>query len=171
LSKIIHLWSDGSSINNGKDKGLGGYGYVLLYGDFEDVDINTEYCDEKYILTGYEGFTNTTNQQMEIMAIAEGLKRLRNHDLPIEIYSDSAYVINCFKEGWHHSWRQNGWKNSQKKPVANKEQWEDLINTIEDNMLMVNFNKVKSHIGIHYNEIADSLAYKGMDEKREEKYG
>jgi ribonuclease HI len=166
VMKEIHLWSDGSSINSGDYKGLGGYGFVLLYGDFSNVDIRTQYCDEKFTMTGYKGFKNTTNQRMEITSIIEGLKRITKYDIPIKVFSDSAYVVNCMNQRWFDKWRSNEWKNSQKEPVENKDLWEELLSIIEDNFLSIKFVKIKGHNNIFYNELADSLARKGLDEVR-----
>lgn len=154
----------GSAVNNGKNAGCGGYGYVLLYGDFLNIDINTEYCDKKFTLTGYGSAKETTNQRMEITSLIEALKRIRDPSIPIEVFMDSAYVLNCLSQRWYDKWRLNGWINSKEEPVANKELWEELISIIEDNMLFIKFNKVKSHTGIFYNEIVDKLAKKGLNE-------
>lgn len=164
--KVIHLWTDGSSINHGEGKGLGGYGYVLLYGDFTDVDITTEYCDEKFRKTGFKGATNTTNQKEELKSVIAGLKQIKNKDITIHVFSDSAYLVNCMNDGWYHNWRSNGWKNSKKQPVESKEIWEELLDVIESDMLMVKFNKIKGHSKIFYNELADKLARQGLDEVR-----
>lgn len=166
MTKTIHLWSDGSSINNGENKGMGGYGFALLYGNFENADLNTEYCTEKFMLTGFKGYTETTNQRMEIKAITEGLKRVSNKKIEIDVFSDSAYVVNCMNQRWFDNWRRNGWKNSKKQPVENQDLWEELLAEIEDNFLVVRFNKVKGHSKIFYNELCDKLANKGLAEIR-----
>lgn len=169
MAKQIHLWSDGSAINNGENKGLGGYGYVLLYGEFSNLtedELKTKYCDDDKTLTGYKGFTDTTNQKEEIRSIAEGLKRLNVYNVPVQVFSDSAYVVNCMNQRWFDGWRRNGWKNSKKQPVANQEQWEDLLDVIESNMFNVTFNKIKGHSKVFYNEMADVIANKGLDEVR-----
>lgn len=169
MPKTIHLWTDGSACNNGKDKGLGGHGYVLLYGDFEDVDITTKYCDDKYTLTGWNYHMDTTNQREEMKACIEGLKRIKNPDVSITVFADSAYLINCMNERWYANWRMNGWKNSSKKPVANQDLWEALLQVIEDGFLQVKFDKVKSHVGVFYNELCDELARKGLESARNER--
>jgi ribonuclease HI len=166
MSKTIHLWTDGSSINNGENVGCGGHGYVLLYGNFDGVDLNTKYCDDQFTLTGYGKASETTNQREEMKAVIEGLKRITTKSIPIEIFSDSAYFINCMNQRWYDNWRINGWKNSKKQPVANKDLWEEMLDIIESNMLFVKFNKVKGHSGIYYNELCDKLAGQGLDESR-----
>jgi ribonuclease HI len=167
MSKQIHLWTDGSSINNGEEKGLGGHGYVLLYGKFDNVDLDSKYCDDKYTLTGYGSATNTTNQREEMKACIEGLKRIKKTDIPIVVFADSAYLVNCMNQRWYDKWRSNGWKNSKKEPVANQDLWEKLLRIIEDNGLFIKFQKIKGHAGIYYNELVDKLAGQGLKEVRE----
>ena len=67
---------------------------------------------------------HTTNQRMEVTAALEALRTLPGR---LEIVSDSSYLVNCFKQRWHVTWLANGWRNSQKKPVANRDLWEPLI--------------------------------------------
>jgi ribonuclease HI len=165
--KEIHLWTDGASVSNGRYKGVGGYGFVLLYGDFSNVNLNEKYCDDRYMLTGYKGFTDTTNQRMEIMSVIEGLKRLTTFEIPIQVFSDSAYLVNCMNQRWFDKWKINGWKNSKKEPVENRDLWEELLSIIEDNFAKIKFNKVKGHEGIFYNEMVDSLAKKGLEQMKE----
>lgn len=167
MTKSIHLWTDGSSINSGENVGCGGHGYVLLYGDFEGVDIKTEYCDEKFILKGYgSAKEKTTNQREELKAVVEGLKKIKDPSVPIEIFSDSAYFINCMNDKWYANWRTNGWKNSKKQAVVNQDIWEEMLDVIESNMMFIKYNKVKGHSGIFYNEMCDKLAGQGLDESR-----
>lgn len=154
----IHLWTDGSSHNNGEHKGIGANGFVLLFGEFEGVDLNTEYCDLTHTSYGSSGSINTTNQREEIKAVIDGLKSLKTNKYTIQVFSDSAYLINCMNQRWYANWRLNGWINSKKNPVENKDLWEELLNIIEDNMYIVKFNKVKGHSKIFYNEKADELA-------------
>ena len=66
----------------------------------------------------------TTNQRMEVQAVIEAL---RANPGPVHIYSDSTYVVNCFNDRWYEGWLKRGWKNSQKKPVANRDLWEVLL--------------------------------------------
>lgn len=177
MPKKIHLWGDGSSVNNGEEKGLGGYGYVLLYGDFSNADLDKEYGDKTKMLTGWDGFLDTTNQREEIKAIINGLKRIRHTDIPIEVFSDSAYLVNCMKKRWYSEWRMNGWMAKKRdkitkeiigeEPVVSQDLWEELLDIIEDGMLQIKFNKVKGHSGIFYNEMCDTLARQGLEKVRE----
>ncbi len=66
----------------------------------------------------------TTNQRMELRAVLEALREL---DGPVEVVSDSTYVVNCFRDRWYDGWLRRGWRNSHRKPVANRDLWEPLI--------------------------------------------
>lgn len=72
------------------------------------------------------------------------------------VYSDSAYIINCYKQKWYNKWQINDWKNSKKEPVANKELWEQLIPYFDN--VMFSFEKVPGHAGHVYNEMVDQMA-------------
>ena len=102
---------------------------------------------EERELSGAEA--RTTNQRMEIRGALEGLRSL---DRPrrVGVYSDSAYVINCFRDKWYERWRRNGWKNAQKKPVENRDLWEALIAEVERHQ--VTWHKVAGHSGDPLNE-------------------
>lgn len=85
------------------------------------------------------------------------LDALKSNDGPIEIVSDSTYVVNCFRDKWYAGWLQRGWVNSKKQPVANRDLWEPLI----DNVLQrknVQFRWVKGHSGHPMNDLVDQLA-------------
>ena len=104
---------------------------------------------------------------MELKAILKALQAAERkygqdlHTTEIVVYSDSAYSINIFKQGWYRNWLRNGWLNSKKQPVANREIIELIIPYFERYNL--SFVKVKGHSGDRYNEQADSLANQGAD--------
>lgn len=102
--------------------------------------------------SGYE--VHTTNQRMEVMAV---LQALQAHGDKVEIYSDSAYVVNCFQNKWWRGWEAKGWKNAKGAPVANQDLWRPLI-ALYKTREGINFNKVKGHSGVPLNERADQLA-------------
>jgi len=106
------------------------------------------------------GETSTTNQRMELRAALEGLRALGGRRT-VELYSDSAYLVNCFRDKWHVRWRQNGWRNAQKKPVENRDLWEALIALAERHD--VTWHKVAGHSGDPLNERADRLARAAID--------
>lgn len=148
MNKII-IYCDGAARNNGKKNNVGGFGIVLKYGD-HTKEIR-------------KGFRNVTNNQMEIMAAIEALKSLKRYDLPVEIYTDSAYLCNCMNQHWYKKWMNNGWMTSSKKPVENRELWIELIDLVEK-FSFISFIKVKGHNGNALNERADKLANIAMDE-------
>lgn len=122
-------------------RGLGGWGTILM-------------CDGvKKEISG--GKDNTTNNVMEITAVLEGLKLLK-YPCEVEVYSDSAYVVNAFNKNWIEGWKKNGWINSSKEEVKNKELWEEL--DILTNVHNVTFVKVKGHSDNEFNNRCDELA-------------
>ena len=97
----------------------------------------------------------TTNQRMELQAVLEALRTL---DGPVEVMSDSTYVVNCFRDGWYRSWLRKGWRNSARKPVANRDLWEPLVGLYLDRSDEISLRWVKGHGGDQWNEAADQLA-------------
>ena len=99
------------------------------------------------------GEPSTTNQRMELVAVIDAVDSLEG---PLEIVSDSTYVVNCFRDRWWEGWIQRGWLNSQKKPVANRDLWEPLVEAYQHRELT--FRWVKGHSGDRWNDRADELA-------------
>ena len=129
--------------------GPGGWGAVLM-------------CDDKKKeISGYS--ENTTNNIMEITAVIEALKLLK-YECEVEIYSDSAYVVNAFKQKWIDNWKKNNWKNSNKENVKNKELWQELDRLV--NIHKVKFIKVKGHADNEWNNRCDELATGEIAKKR-----
>ncbi len=149
---IVELYTDGACSQNGT--WVGGYGAILLYNG------------HKKEISGYQ--ENTTNNQMELRAVIEGLKALKTK-VRVTIYTDSAYVHNAFTQGWIASWQANSWRNSQKKEVSNKEMWLELIN--ECNKHEVTWQKVKGHADNEYNNACDKLATNAIKKFEDEKKG
>ena len=134
----IILYTDGACSGN---PGPGGWGSVLIFNGIEKE------------LSGAN--PNTTNNVMEITAVIEGLKALKR-PCNVNIYSDSAYVVNCFEKDWINNWIKNNWVNSKKEPVKNKELWLELLDLTKSHK--VTFNKVKGHSNVKYNNRCDELA-------------
>lgn len=150
--KMYKLHTDGSCSGNGTDTSKGGWGYILL--------------DKNENLISKDGgqVNKTTNNQMELTAMIKGLNKvssITNNFFSCEVYSDSAYIINCIKQKWYEKWMSNGWINSKKEPVKNKELWIKLIPFFDD--IRFSFFKVKGHSGNKWNEAVDRIA-KGCDE-------
>jgi len=97
----------------------------------------------------------STNQRMEVMAV---LRALETIDGPVSVVSDSAYVVNCFRDRWWQGWRRRGWRNASGQPVANRDLWEPLLAVALDPGRTVRFSKVKGHSGDPMNDMVDQLA-------------
>ena len=136
--KKIEIYTDGACTGN---PGKGGYGAVLVYN-----------ATEKEIS---KGFCKTTNNRMELMAAIEALNLLKEV-CEVDLYSDSKYLTDAINKGWLESWRKNGWRKADKKPVLNVDLWGKL--TELTNIHKVNFIWVKGHAGHKYNELCDKLA-------------
>lgn len=136
--KEVTIYTDGACSGN---PGKGGWGAVLIYGNIQKE------------LSGFEEVT--TNNKMELTACIEALKMLKE-PCNVNLFSDSAYVVNAFNDDWISGWIKNNWRNSQKKEVANIELWKELIELTKFHSVV--FNKVKGHAGDKYNEICDALA-------------
>ncbi|HEX7094934.1 MAG TPA: ribonuclease H [Acidimicrobiales bacterium] len=103
----------------------------------------------------------TTNQRMELTAVLEALRALGG---PLDVVTDSAYVANCFRDRWYVGWRRRGWRNSQGKPVANRELWEPLIDLALESGST--FRWVKGHGDDPFNDLVDRLAVEAARTQR-----
>ena len=137
LTKVV-IYTDGACSGN---PGPGGWGTILMAGNATKE------------LSG--GEAQTTNNRMELMAVIEGLSALKR-PCEVEIYSDSAYVVNAFNQHWITNWQRNGWRNSAKAPVANDDLWKKLLELTS--VHKVTFIKVKGHADNEYNNRCDRLA-------------
>lgn len=138
MMKKVILYTDGACSGN---PGVGGWGAVLMYKNAEKR------------ISGADG--STTNNRMEVTAVIEGLKCLKE-PCEVEIYSDSAYTVNAFVNGWVDEWIKNGFKKADKKPVLNEDLWRTLLDLTAKHK--VKFIKVKGHADNEYNNICDKLA-------------
>ena len=125
--------------------GPGGWGAILMFNDV------------KKEISG--GNKETTNNIMEITAVLEALKALK-FPCEVDIYSDSAYVVNAFLQNWGINWQRNNWKTPDKKEVKNKELWQELVELT--NIHDITFIKVKGHSDNEYNNRCDELARKAI---------
>ena len=136
--KKVDLYTDGACSGN---PGAGGYGAILIYRGIEKE------------ISG--GEPSTTNNRMEIFAVIAGLRCLKEIR-DVTIYSDSAYTVNAFNEGWIQGWKTNGWKKADGKPVLNADLWLELLSLMEPHE--IRFVKVKGHADNEYNNRCDALA-------------
>ena len=146
MKKKVILYTDGACSGN---PGLGGYGGILSY-----LGVNREY---------YGSEVSTTNNRMEILAVIEGLKRLK-YPCIVEVYSDSAYTVNAFLNGWIYSWMKNGWKKADGKAVLNVDLWQELYALTKTHE--VTFHKVAGHADNEMNNRCDELARGAIKELR-----
>lgn len=102
----------------------------------------------------------TTNQRMELTAVLEALREL---DGPVEVHSDSTYVVNCFRDRWWEGWLRRDWRNSKREPVANRDLWEPLVELYRARADEIAFTWVKGHAEHEWNDIADRLATEAAD--------
>lgn len=98
---------------------------------------------------------HTTNQRMEVHAVLDALRTLPGQ---VEVVSDSTYVVNCFRDRWWEGWLKRNWQTSQKKPVANRDLWEPLIDIVRARNNDISFRWVKGHSGDAMNDLVDFLA-------------
>lgn len=145
---LFEVYSDGSTRNNGRADAVGAWAYVVLNnGEKAHQDCRAE--------------IGTTNQRMELIAAAEALEYLFHNEIAVPfdrviVYTDSAYLHNCVTQKWYVNWQNNGWRNSKKEPVANRDLWERLVRYFE--MPEVEFVKVKGHADNEWNNYVDALA-------------
>lgn len=127
--------------------GPGGWGAILMYDN------------HKKEISGYN--PETTNNIMEITAVLEAVKLLK-FPCDVKIYSDSAYVVNCFNQKWIYSWQKNNWRTADKKPVKNQELWQELFELLQKHNY--EFIKVKGHSDNELNNRCDFLATNAIKE-------
>lgn len=136
--KRVTLYTDGACSGN---PGAGGWGAVLLYGE------------HKKEISG--GEAETTNNRMELTAVIKGLETLK-YPCAVDVYSDSAYTVNAFLQGWVYGWEKSDWKKADNKPVLNDDLWKILLSYTRQHE--VTFHKVKGHADNEWNNRCDELA-------------
>lgn len=137
MQEVI-IYTDGACSGN---PGVGGWAAVLTYNNVQKS------------ISGGEKVT--TNNRMELQAVIAGLSALK-YKCKVQIYSDSAYVVNAFTQNWIKDWRANGWRTKGKKDVANKELWLELLRLSE--IHQITLNKVKGHSDVELNNLCGQLA-------------
>ncbi|MDR0967764.1 MAG: ribonuclease HI [Rickettsiales bacterium] len=134
---MIKIYTDGSCLGN---PGAGGWAFVATDGN------NTAERSG--------GVADTTNNRMELLAVIRALRAAAKHN-EIELFTDSQYVKNGM-QSWVKNWKKNGWKTADKKPVKNKDLWEELDAAAEK--IKIHWNWVRGHDGDPLNERCDELA-------------
>ncbi len=134
----VIIYTDGACSGN---PGPGGWGALLMW------------RGKKRELAGAE--PDSTNNRMEMRAVIEALKALKR-PCHVKIHSDSALIVNAFKQGWIENWQKRGWRKADKKPVENQDLWKEMLQAMDDHK--VSWIKVKGHADNELNNRVDRLA-------------
>ena len=145
MAQVVEIWTDGACSGN---PGPGGWAAILKSG--------THYKE----ISG--GEDHTTNNIMELRSCIEGLKAVKA-PAQVVLHTDSAYIVNCYRDRWADRWVKNDWRNSKDDPVVNKELWQELFALagypgLYEGRNQVSFSKVAGHAGVELNERCDELA-------------
>ncbi|MDO9584452.1 MAG: ribonuclease HI [Desulfomicrobium sp.] len=141
----VTIYTDGSSLGN---PGPGGWGAILIW-----VQTRRELS---------RGYLETTNNRMEIRGVLHALEHLKR-PCTVQVHTDSRYVCDAISKKWIQSWIKNGWLTSAKKPVKNRDLWEQLLPMLQKHR--VSFHWVKAHDGQPENERCDELAKNAARER------
>lgn len=114
------------------------------------------------------GAQNTTNNRMELSAIEAAMIFAANKtEEPVTIYTDSAYIANCFKDKWYIRWEQNGWRTAKKTPVEHQDLWQSILSAYRSAENRISVQHVKAHASNEYNNLADQCAVSARQAVRE----
>jgi ribonuclease HI len=174
----VELWCDGACSGNGRESSAGGWAAVLISdrpvqgaeapaaaGTLEreikrltepgtvSIDLGNGRPMRAMAMWGNE--SPSTNNRMEMTGLLEGLRALKRPSR-VQAHVDSSYLMKAFTDRWLDGWQRRGWVNSQKKPVANRDLWEELLVAVEPHQVEV--TKVAWHSGVTLNELVDQLA-------------
>lgn len=131
--KILRIYTDGGCAGNQSQENLGGWGAVLEFGSA----VKELYGCER----------NTTNNRMEMTALLRAFEALKKDGQTIYVFSDSSYLMDCFRKGWYKGWQKNGWKNAKKQPVENQDLWHALLPYLDRHE--IRFFRVKGHVNLN----------------------
>lgn len=131
---ILQIHTDGGCSGNQNTENIGGWGAILEFGPYK-----------KEL---YGGEINTTNNRMEMTALLNAFQAIKKINQNIEVYSDSGYLMDCFRDKWYIKWQNNGWINSKKQPVENRDLWEKLIPFLDKHN--IKFYRVKGHLNLSH---------------------
>lgn len=150
---ILRIYTDGACSGNQNKDNVGGWGAVLEFG--------------KHRKELYGGQYNTTNNRMEMTALLEAFRALKLENQTIQVFSDSSYLMNCFRDRWYVKWQRNGWKNRAGGDVENRDLWEELLPYLDRHK--ISFFRVKGHVNLSSKAVnIDSLYEKFREWNGEE---
>lgn len=135
--RIVNIYTDGACSGNQNEINVGGWGAILEYGE--------------HMRELFGGEKNTTNNRMEMTALLSAFEALTKDSLQIRVFSDSSYLMNCFREKWYENWYRNNWKTSKRTDVENRDLWEALFTFI--NKHSIHFYRVKGHVNLNSKNI------------------
>jgi len=178
VGPTVELWCDGACSANGRESAAGGWAAVLISGrpvqgagadaaagmlereimrltgpGSVSIDLGSGRPMRAMAIWGNE--RPSTNNRMEIRGLLEGLRALKR-PTRVQAHVDSTYLMKAFTDRWLDAWQRRGWVNSQKKPVANRDLWEELLVAVKPHRL--EFTRVAGHSGVPLNELVDQLA-------------
>lgn len=136
--KEVTIYTDGACSGN---PGPGGWGAILIY------------REQRLEMSGFEA--HTTNNRMELLAPITALSKLKE-PCSVKVYSDSAYLVNAFRQHWLENWVRRDWLKSDKKPVENQDLWKQLLTLT--GIHRIEWIKVKGHADNPLNNRCDELA-------------
>ncbi|MBP3442255.1 MAG: ribonuclease HI [Clostridia bacterium] len=136
--KQVDIFTDGACSGN---PGPGGWGAILRYKG-TDKEISG-------------GEKQTTNNRMELTAVIEALKLLKE-PCEVTLWTDSKYVADGLGKGWAAGWKKNGWKKADKKPALNPDLWDELLNLNDRHTITIQW--IKGHASHPENEKCDRMA-------------
>ena len=135
--KVVRIYTDGGCAGNQSENNLGGWGAVLEFGIGGGAATKEMYGSE----------ANTTNNRMEMMALLEAFRAIKKEGQTIQVFSDSSYLMDCFRQKWYVNWQKNGWKNAKKQPVENQDLWKELLPYLDRHD--ITFYRVKGHVNLN----------------------
>ena len=151
MTQMVEIYTDGACSGN---PGPGGWAAILMARGHEKE------------ISGSEA--STTNNRMEMQAVIEALQRLKR-PCKVKVYSDSAYIVSAFNQGWIQNWQRNGWQNAAKDPVSNRDLWEKLLNAARPHQ--IKWIKVKGHADNELNNRCDRLAVAEIKKLKDQEEG
>lgn len=130
--KRIFIHTDGACAGNQDEYNIGGWGAILEYGN--------------HTKELFGGERNTTNNRMEMTALLKGLQAITKKGMVVWAFSDSSYLVNCFRQKWYLNWIKSNWKTSKKTGVENRDLWEALLHYLDVHQIY--FFRVKGHVNL-----------------------